>query len=328
MDTLRSSRRAGVRGQGVVNLANRTRVVLAGLDIPLQQLDHDGLGQVAGGASLSRRRRVVECLHVVLVEAERVRIENKRCECQVIQICPSTEKMWWCQFRGNQLYLFLCALEAAAIPLEVSKGLLHQTVQIHLVAELQLRVSLQHDGHHHQQLHKQPRALKDNQKLQKAKQQSRPILKQTGSLKRTTCDTQLAWFRRTWLEICDCCQNNRAQSMQYWAEIHTHLSWFKLASCILSRHCLCTSALQEEKGGLPFFSFFFTSTIICRYSGRSMFFSVSSTSREKFISYMVMSDSVGCCTERGGNHLTFTRDKTFSLTCHTELCLQLFTFYT
>lgn len=65
------------------------------------------------------------------------------------------------------LYLFLCALKAAAIPLEVSKGLLHQTVQIHLVAELQLRVSLQHNGHHHQQLHKQPRALKDNQKLQK-----------------------------------------------------------------------------------------------------------------------------------------------------------------
>lgn len=81
MDTLQSSQQACVRGQGVVNLANRTRVVLAGLDIPLQQLDHDGLGQVAGGASLSRRRCVVECLHVVLVEAERVSIENKRYEC-------------------------------------------------------------------------------------------------------------------------------------------------------------------------------------------------------------------------------------------------------
>ncbi|TNN68367.1 hypothetical protein EYF80_021420 [Liparis tanakae] len=33
-----------------------------------------------------------------------------------------------------------------------------------------------------------------------------------------------------------------------------------------------------------------TSTMICLYSGRTMFFSVSSTSREKFISYMVMSD--------------------------------------
>lgn len=41
----------------------------------------------------------------------------------------------------------------------------------------------------------------------------------------------------------------------------------------------------------------FTSTMICLYSGRTMFFSVSSTSREKFISYMVMSDSVGCYRE-------------------------------
>lgn len=81
MDTLQSSQQACVRGQGVVNLANRTRVILAGLDIPLQQLDHDGLGQVAGGASLSHRWRVVECLHVILVEAERVSIENKRYEC-------------------------------------------------------------------------------------------------------------------------------------------------------------------------------------------------------------------------------------------------------
>lgn len=35
--------------------------------------------------------------------------------------------------------------------------------------------------------------------------------------------------------------------------------------------------------------------MICLYSGRTMFLSVSSTSREKFISYMVMSDRVGCC---------------------------------
>lgn len=59
----------GIRGQSV-NLANRTRVVLAGLDIPLQQLDHNSLGQVAGGASLSHRGCVVECLHVILAEAQ------------------------------------------------------------------------------------------------------------------------------------------------------------------------------------------------------------------------------------------------------------------
>lgn len=50
------------------------------------------------------------------------------------------------------LYLFLSSFEAAAIALEIIKGFLHQAVQIHLVAELQLQVSLQHYGHHHQQL--------------------------------------------------------------------------------------------------------------------------------------------------------------------------------
>jgi len=38
-----------------------------------------------------------------------------------------------------------------------------------------------------------------------------------------------------------------------------------------------------------------TSTIICLYSAKTMFFNVSSTNREKFISYMVISDRVGCC---------------------------------
>lgn len=61
---------AGVRGQRVGNLANRARVVLAGLDIPLQQLDHNSLGEVAGGASLSHWWCVVECLHVILAEAQ------------------------------------------------------------------------------------------------------------------------------------------------------------------------------------------------------------------------------------------------------------------
>jgi len=50
------------------------------------------------------------------------------------------------------LYRFLDAFEVSLILLEVAEGLLHQTVQIQLVAELQLRISLQHDGHHHQQL--------------------------------------------------------------------------------------------------------------------------------------------------------------------------------
>lgn len=58
--------RAGIRGQNIVNLTNRARVVLAGLDVPLQQLDHDGLGQIAGGASLSQCWCVVESLHIIL----------------------------------------------------------------------------------------------------------------------------------------------------------------------------------------------------------------------------------------------------------------------
>lgn len=66
-----AAQQAGVRGQRVGNLANGARVVLAGFDISLQQLDHNSFGEVAGGASLSRRRCVVECLHVVLPEAQR-----------------------------------------------------------------------------------------------------------------------------------------------------------------------------------------------------------------------------------------------------------------
>lgn len=42
------------------------------------------------------------------------------------------------------LYLLLLSIEAAAISLVIFEGFFHQTVQIHLVAELQLRVSLQH----------------------------------------------------------------------------------------------------------------------------------------------------------------------------------------
>lgn len=61
---------AGVRGQRVVSLANSAWVILAGLDIPLQHLDHNSLSQVAGGASLSHWGCVVECLHVILVEGQ------------------------------------------------------------------------------------------------------------------------------------------------------------------------------------------------------------------------------------------------------------------
>lgn len=60
----------GLGVKSIVNLANRARVVLAGLHIPLKQLDHDSLGQVAGGASLSHWWCVIERLHVVLAEAE------------------------------------------------------------------------------------------------------------------------------------------------------------------------------------------------------------------------------------------------------------------
>lgn len=49
--------------------------------------------------------------------------------------------------------LFLHALKAAPIFLKITEGFLHQTIQIHLVAELQLWVSLQNNGDHHQQLY-------------------------------------------------------------------------------------------------------------------------------------------------------------------------------
>lgn len=57
-------KQAGIRGS--VNLTDRAWVVLAGLHIALQQLDHNSLGQVAGGASLSHWRCVVERFHVIL----------------------------------------------------------------------------------------------------------------------------------------------------------------------------------------------------------------------------------------------------------------------
>lgn len=47
-------------------LANRAGVVPAGLDVPVQQLDEDGLGQVTGGAPLPRGLGVVEFLHADL----------------------------------------------------------------------------------------------------------------------------------------------------------------------------------------------------------------------------------------------------------------------
>lgn len=70
MDPWQSSQQAGLESEGRrdINLANRTRVVLAGLDVSLQKLDHDGLGQVAGGASLPGRRCVVKGLHLILVK--------------------------------------------------------------------------------------------------------------------------------------------------------------------------------------------------------------------------------------------------------------------
>ena len=58
----------GIRGQSVVNLANSAWVVLADLHISLQQQDHNSLGQVARGASLSHWWCVVKCLHVILVQ--------------------------------------------------------------------------------------------------------------------------------------------------------------------------------------------------------------------------------------------------------------------
>lgn len=46
--------------------ADRTRIVLAGLDLALKQLDHDGLGEVAGRAPLAQGWGDVEVLHVIL----------------------------------------------------------------------------------------------------------------------------------------------------------------------------------------------------------------------------------------------------------------------
>lgn len=53
-----------------VDLANRTRVVFAGLDVSLQQLGHNSLGQVAGGAPFSYRWGVVERLHIILEQTQ------------------------------------------------------------------------------------------------------------------------------------------------------------------------------------------------------------------------------------------------------------------
>lgn len=60
-----------VEGQRGGGLADGARVILAGLHVVLQQLDHDSLGEVAGGASSARGGCVVEGLHVVLPKAER-----------------------------------------------------------------------------------------------------------------------------------------------------------------------------------------------------------------------------------------------------------------
>lgn len=54
---------------GGAHLANRAWVILAGLDITCQQLDHYSLGEVAGGSSFSRRWCVVESLHDILAKA-------------------------------------------------------------------------------------------------------------------------------------------------------------------------------------------------------------------------------------------------------------------
>lgn len=97
-----------------VYLANGARVVLAGFYVSLQQLDHDSLGQVAGGASLP------DC---------------------------------WCVVKGLNVILLLAAMKVTAIPLKISERFRHQSVQVHFVTELQLGVSLQDNGHHHQQLH-------------------------------------------------------------------------------------------------------------------------------------------------------------------------------
>ena len=64
-----------VSGVRVVNLADGAWVILAGLDIPLQQLDHNSLGEVAGGTSLSHWWNIIERLHVILPEAH-IKIYN------------------------------------------------------------------------------------------------------------------------------------------------------------------------------------------------------------------------------------------------------------
>lgn len=61
---------AGVQGRGAADLADGAGIILAGLHIALQQLDHDGLGEVAGGASFPRGWGVVEGLHVFLAKAQ------------------------------------------------------------------------------------------------------------------------------------------------------------------------------------------------------------------------------------------------------------------
>lgn len=60
---------SGGWGGGGAHLANRAWVILAGLDITCQQLDHYSLGEVAGGSSFSRRWCVVESLHDILAKA-------------------------------------------------------------------------------------------------------------------------------------------------------------------------------------------------------------------------------------------------------------------
>lgn len=95
---------------------------------------------------------------------------------------------------GKPLYLFLNAFKAAAIPLEIIKGFLHQAVQIHLVAELQLWVSLQHYGHHHQQLRTQKGGKRPSETKKRWQQQTHfkpdrwPVKKRSSA----------------WTEICDC----------------------------------------------------------------------------------------------------------------------------
>lgn len=60
-------------------------------------------------------------------------------------------------------------------------------------------------------------------------------------------------------------------------------------------HCSSVSRQKVNKlGDLHLKKKIQTSTMICLYFGWSMFPNISSTRREKFISYMVISDKVGC----------------------------------